>query len=976
VSITALALPREGEARVTDDPTNKKAAWHGPDNITTVEFEMTDTILNKFTGERAYWFDMNLNGFSINENATVVNLDFSVSKNNLTNLLLAPDIIGDKTTLFSSNYSFMGERVTADNLAVASQEITDIPLTFSRGSARTRPLKVEIDCSYSMIVELEQVNAAVWQSKFKFGSNSWEWSVSTQTNWGDNTENSDNIEIIDGAIQLEFITDTGWSYYKDIIISHTLVENENLENFPLLINIVDNDLQNRLEFENGQDICFTDESGDNLSYELENWDNSTGRLVAWVRIPWLYDNVSTTITMWYGNASSDNNQDINGVWDDNYVFVHHLAGNPTGIIRDSTSNAHDNTPNAMGAANQTWEYIGGSLDFNGTDETLDVGDIFQWAERPTTHLTLSCWYKNDTLIGDHRMSGSEASNGGITVFTFGNSLRGLTGDGASLNYPQLSVLGEQDNWNHVAFTYNDDDVTEGRLYLNGNQVATNSTNLGLISYYQNIHHFVGSDANTGNTPTAHFDGQITEARLSNTARSSEWIRARISVENENIMGTYITYSDEQIAGVYQSSGEWVSVNWELGIRSMIDNLVLAMSTDVRGEFDLSDEIDNPYGFDFEPIQDYWYVIDANDRRLNVFDSEWGYQGHSAILDNSGSTTGVYYPTGNWLICDSVGAQIDNYDTGYNYLNSFSVSGEMTDPSNVHYRADEKRYYVLSANTDNVFKYNSFGVYYGVDYDLGLTTEAGEYFFDYDGEYWWVGDPQYGILRRYDNDFNLIDNYRCLLANDAAPRDINVDAENIYMIGNGSDTVYRYLRDNTQDNIYARIGYDTDNDNSLDGYSSWYLMPENGYWINPNIPDAFNYNVSFRLETADNAFSPKIAAFSMNADYAREWVSAENWLDNLEILPKVWQSVESWANRLSLGFPEPLFPLDALVSDVIVPLILLFAPAFAMMKKLKTIGFLIGMTLGAILAYSVAGFTFGLFILLIVTVVILWHKGRS
>jgi hypothetical protein len=71
-----------------------------------------------------------------------------------------------------------------------------------------------------------------------------------------------------------------WMYRKQITINYTQVAG-NLVNFPVLvITTMDaSKIQN-----DGDDIVFTDNDGIKLNHEIELYDSSTGKLIAWVNI--------------------------------------------------------------------------------------------------------------------------------------------------------------------------------------------------------------------------------------------------------------------------------------------------------------------------------------------------------------------------------------------------------------------------------------------------------------------------------------------------------------------------------------------------------------------------------------------------------------------------------------------------------------------------------------------------------------------
>jgi len=107
--------------------------------------------------------------------------------------------------------------------------------------------------------------------------------------------------------------DTEWSYRKEITINHTEVD-EDLTNFPVLISYAsDSDLVSHAQ-SNGDDIAFTDYYGNQLNHEIEHYNSSTGKLVAWVNVTSLSSTMNTILYMYYGNPSRASMENVAGCW--------------------------------------------------------------------------------------------------------------------------------------------------------------------------------------------------------------------------------------------------------------------------------------------------------------------------------------------------------------------------------------------------------------------------------------------------------------------------------------------------------------------------------------------------------------------------------------------------------------------------------------------------------------------------------------
>ncbi len=86
-----------------------------------------------------------------------------------------------------------------------------------------------------------------------------------------------------------------WNFRKNITIHASQVTGTQT-NFPVLINITgDTDLATDAQ-NNGDDIVFTNVSGnEKLDHEIEYFNGTTGDLIAWVRIPTLSGSTDTVI---------------------------------------------------------------------------------------------------------------------------------------------------------------------------------------------------------------------------------------------------------------------------------------------------------------------------------------------------------------------------------------------------------------------------------------------------------------------------------------------------------------------------------------------------------------------------------------------------------------------------------------------------------------------------------------------------------
>ena len=338
--------------------------------------------------------------------------------------------------------------------------------------------------------------------------------------------------------------DPGWSYYRTITIDHTKVEAD-LENFPVLINLSGDWLKytghgGHVNQTDGGDIVFTDDNNTvKYDHEIEKYDGINGTLVAWIRIPSLSASENTTIRMWYGNSECANQWNPTGVWDSNYKGVWHLNGTDgaTPTQHDSTPNNNDGTPNNtetgdFGVSGQ----IDGAEEFDGSDDYIDCEN--DASLNITDAITIEAWvkpslrsYRNILTKGDDVSVDSTRQYD----IAFTGQFVWTVGDGVTVKQIVSSLVPE-DNWYHVVFTYSDSDNSV-EIYVNGALDRFSSTSLQMQS--TNYKLVIGKGGENGGY---YFKGTTDEVRISDIARSAEWIKT--CYNNQNDPSFFCSLGDE------------------------------------------------------------------------------------------------------------------------------------------------------------------------------------------------------------------------------------------------------------------------------------------------------------------------------------------------------------------------------------------------------------------------------------------------
>lgn len=333
------------------------------------------------------------------------------------------------------------------------------------------------------------------------------------------------------------------AYKKDITINSGQVATT-LSDFPVMVDIYDSDLKTDAQ-KDGDDIAFM-QNGVQLNHEIEYYDhyyNSThAHLIAWVRIPTLSGSSDTTIEMHYGDSDVGNLQNAEGVWNSGYESVWHMNDNLTaGQLIDSTENDYDGVPFDMAARNVTDGQIDGAYEFTGSSERAIIGqmDTDSWGE-----ITLESWFYLNT-DGDYRIISKEVgTGGGPHIFMIGVDntqalkVRVYT-DGTNTDWNSADYAISLSTWHHLVVTFDQSlSSNEVRVYLDG-------------SYYQGLANS-GSNFDDSTTEvtigdnsegTRSFDGIIDEARISNVARSSNWILTQF--RNQDSPNSFLSVGSEQ-----------------------------------------------------------------------------------------------------------------------------------------------------------------------------------------------------------------------------------------------------------------------------------------------------------------------------------------------------------------------------------------------------------------------------------------------
>jgi hypothetical protein len=368
------------------------------------------------------------------------------------------------------------------------------------------------------------------------------------------------VEVSDGKASVEktfsFITvgrppfdpfTEGWMYRKKITINHTQVTG-NLVNFPVLVSAIDSDLVVHAQFD-GDDILFMDGVGvaNKLYHEIENYDGSSGELVAWVRVPSLSGSQDIEFYMYYGNPSCSSQQFPEKAWNSNYKSVHHFEETEVGVgaIKDSTQYNVDFTTANIETSDFIIGKIGNAVDLDGSNEhmglTMNSAEDYAVYSKCTTSCTnpwtISAWIKIDKSSQESAIAGRFDDfywNDYGTGFKYVNGNLVLMSEYDNNNPTISTIFSDTSDWHYVVgITHS----SNGKIYLDGVLKETGDLDAGYTYRF-----IIGAQNYDGGLNHC-FDGKIDEFRTSDIERDQGWISTEYN--NQIDPSTFLSFGPEE-----------------------------------------------------------------------------------------------------------------------------------------------------------------------------------------------------------------------------------------------------------------------------------------------------------------------------------------------------------------------------------------------------------------------------------------------
>jgi len=328
-------------------------------------------------------------------------------------------------------------------------------------------------------------------------------------------------------------TINGYGYRRTITIDHTKVPNTDQNNFPILISgtysyLATTTNGGNVQNANGYDVIFTSDvgCGTKLDHEVQSYTATTGAVNYWVRMPSLSHATDTTIYLCYGNSSITTDQsNKTGVWDSNFKAVYHLEDQAASTtVSDSSANGTNGTNAANTSSKNVTGKLGRALTYNGTTDNTATG-VSQ-----TSSFTWECWFyltawTTQSGSSDYStlMAGTYASGGALLMLwqDSGYMVQFAPDNAGGITSGNSSVA--PGAWHHAAYTRTGNSGTYS-LYFDG--VLKGQVAGGALSPSTTVTLGRRADA----TAQA-LNGLLDETRISNVARSADWIKTEYNNQN-------------------------------------------------------------------------------------------------------------------------------------------------------------------------------------------------------------------------------------------------------------------------------------------------------------------------------------------------------------------------------------------------------------------------------------------------------------
>jgi autotransporter-associated beta strand protein len=289
-------------------------------------------------------------------------------------------------------------------------------------------------------------------------------------------------------------------------------------NFPLLLRFNAGNFPFAQAAADGSDIRFSTPAGLPLPYEIEHWDSASGKAAVWVKIPAIIGNARQEIKMFWGKPGVGSQSAGSSVFNasNGYCAVMHLNGN----VLDATGSISP----VNGGASAAPALIGNTAMNLATGDITTATNITNFPSGNNPASTSQIWLKARS-ISNWSMPLAWGNKDAYGWNTWKMQIGFWESPPVLPSYLRCmgpaSLLGttniEAGQWYHLVHTKSGGTA---RLYING---VLNATVTSAASMSLNNPQALSMDMAEG-------DADVDEARVSNVARSADWVK--LEYENQ------------------------------------------------------------------------------------------------------------------------------------------------------------------------------------------------------------------------------------------------------------------------------------------------------------------------------------------------------------------------------------------------------------------------------------------------------------
>ena len=440
---------------------------------------------------------------------------------------------------------------------------------------------------------------------------------------------------------------TSYLYFKSITISSAKID-EDLVDFPVYINIVDDADMYGNVLTNISDIAFFDSSNNTqFNHEIVSY-SLAGNVVnaeIIVNITSVSSSVDTVLYLYYGDSDGVYNQDgynAEDVWDSDFLGVWHMDDDHNNLANDSTSNNNDltlvNTPTVTvgGISGSCITFEASNSEYAYHNTLLD--------SFPST-CTYEVWVKEDSFSGNHRIlrkvtinsADAFSINANNAPDTYKISVEGSE-QGAIETVSSLGI--PEGSWEYISTVYNG--AGQKANIIHNRTVDTTSSTVNTIRDGTYDDFKVAGDS-------SYLDGKIDELRVSQTVRNDSWRNA--TYENFANYSNFISWGSENYGDGYSSSSSATAVGLSSDKFTWQEELGnTSWANESGSNFETME-----FNFTHNGVQDFDYLrvnfsdIDTNITASNLsiqFSSDNTTWGSNVSVLSDGSNT-ILVNSSNW-----------------------------------------------------------------------------------------------------------------------------------------------------------------------------------------------------------------------------------------------------------------------------------------------------------------------------------------